>query len=49
MNAVSEPITDLFDLELELIEETGPTDEKDRCLRTAYQSTCGGPFCRAQA
>ncbi|GAB3416311.1 hypothetical protein [Flindersiella endophytica] len=48
MNAVSEPITDLFDLELELIEET-PSDGKERCLRTSYQSSCGGPLCRLQA
>jgi hypothetical protein len=44
MNAVSEPSTDLFDLDLELVEETSDTGA-DRCLRTAYQSSCGGPLC----
>jgi hypothetical protein len=47
MNALNEPVQNLFDLELELVEEVSATD-KNKCLFTAYQSTCGGDGCRAQ-
>jgi hypothetical protein len=47
VNAVSETVEDLFDLELELVDE--PASSHERCLHTAYQSTCGGVGCLLQA
>ncbi|HZX04040.1 hypothetical protein [Kribbella sp.] len=43
MNTANEPNRDLFDLDLELVEQT-PATAKTKCLNTALQSGCGGTF-----